>query len=116
MTVEHRQIMFSRQELLFAVISFDAATALLPAGTIVDADIVERRGRATIAVKVSPNGDDAPMEVTLTPAAACSAIIAFCGQEGIPLPRAASKRLTRCGDGLALQLDLNAAGTPYLVA
>ena len=116
MSVEHRQIMFSRQEMLYAIIGFDATSQLLPAGSIVDASIVERDGRATVAVMVSPNGDDAPMEVTLTPTAACAAIIAYCGQQGIPLPRAATKRLTRCGDGLALQLDLNAAGTPYLVA
>ncbi len=116
MTVEHRQIIFSRHETLYAIINFDAATHVLPAGTIVDADVVERDGRVTVAVKISPNGDDAPTEITLTPSAACSALIAYCGIEGIPLPRKASKRLTRSGDGLALQLELNTAGTPYLDA
>ncbi len=114
MTVEHRQIIFSRQETLFAIVNYDASEHVLPDGTIVSADVIEHEGRITLAVKVSPNGDDAPSEITLTPAITCSALIAYCGLEGIPLPRKASKRLTRSGDGLALQIELNAAGTLYL--
>ncbi len=115
MTVEHRQIIFSRQEMLHAIVNFDAAMHVLPDGTIVDANVVAHDGGVTVAVRISPNGDDAPSEVTLPPATACSALIAYCGIEGIPLPRKASKRLTRSGDGLALQLELNTAGTPYLL-
>ncbi len=108
---EHRQITFTVDQTIRALIAFDSKNGLFPKARPVSVRVVENEGTASAVVTLTPGDGGDSFDVRIPPHLLAAAVIELCIHEGIPLPRSAKKRLVKSGDGVSLQMDLSAATT-----
>jgi hypothetical protein len=106
---ELRKVIFSRNELQAAIVSH-----LLHAGRSMPNRPIDRletgEGLAAVTIVFQPGDSTEVQEWPLSQEEVAAALIRYCGQFSIPLPRAARKRLQMDNNSLALifSLDHNA--------
>ncbi len=112
MPSEHRQIVFSAQEIIAALVILRDETAILPRGRISALKFLEDGEAIVGLVSIVAKAGRRASEQKVPAEVLGAALIRLCTAERIPLARKAKKRLVRSGEGLALHLDLNAQQVP----
>jgi hypothetical protein len=106
MPTELRKIVFSNSELIDAIEGFARHTKKsMPAGKVVGCR-VDGKDRITIALSVHHPAEGSKHTVTFDHASIAAALIRFCMEKKIPMPRTAEKSVERSGDGVALTLKI----------
>ena len=106
MPVETRRIAFSEGEVIDAIGQFAKATHHpMPPGKITACEITNKSGFAA-TVTVSHMADGSSHAVRFDSASTAAALIRYCIEKKIPIPKAAEKSVEPQGNGLALILQL----------
>jgi hypothetical protein len=103
---EHREIIFSHEEVVGAVTALMSANGMLPTGGIAALRIVDSEGSVAAVVSLASTKAGRPQELQLSAEHLGAALIAACRSSRVPLPRAAKKRLARAEDGVVLNIDV----------
>ncbi|HVM80670.1 MAG TPA: hypothetical protein VMU06_16745 [Stellaceae bacterium] len=101
MPSESRVIKFTDRELLEAVAAYCVKSARLAPGAAITSPLVSNEGEIKLSFEPSPSG---PV-VTLRQNEILAAIILYCGQRRIPIPRRSIKSLRVANGGLSLHLE-----------
>lgn len=108
MVAEYRQIVFSNEELIAAVVAFDGAHKTdLPPGNLVKCLLSKKRpvvARATFQDIYAGTEKVAHLDASLLAAA----LLDYCIAKKIPVPRRADKALQPIGDSLSLNFTIAA--------
>lgn len=106
MTTEHRQVIFSNQELILALIGFDCERSkeLPPAKTVICVIGGDELVRATLIFCDPAGGEKRAFEFEADHLVAV--LIRDCANRGIPVPKQAKKILRASGDGVSLNFTL----------
>jgi hypothetical protein len=103
---ELRKVIFSRNELQAALVSH-----LLHAGRWIPNRPIDRldigAGPAAVTIVFQPDDSTEAQEWPLSQEEVAAALIRYCGQFSIPLPRAAKKRLQMDNNNLVLVFSLD---------
>ena len=103
---ELRKVIFSRNELQAALVSH-----LLHSGRAMPSRLIDRleigEGLAAVTIVFQPGDSAEVQEWPLSQEEVAAALIRYCGQFNIPLPRAAKKRLQPDNGNLALIFSLD---------
>jgi hypothetical protein len=103
---ELRKVIFTRNELQAALVSH-----LLHAGRSMPSRSIDRleigEGLAVVTIVFQPDDPTEVQEWPLSQEEVAAALIRYCGQFAIPLPRAARKRLQADNGNLALIFSLD---------
>jgi hypothetical protein len=106
MLKEIRSILFSEQELEDALKLFNTAVqAILPTGRIISFRVSGNKETAVRVNVVAPK-DGEVSEVVLASSHVAAAMLHYCIQNGIPVPRKAKKKIELIDGNLALTLTL----------
>ena len=105
MTIEMRTIVFSREELVEAI-SEHAAAAKLPKGAIMLCTVSASPSLA-VTVKLVPEGQSAVETVTLDAETVGGALVHYCMDHEIPVPRSADRSLQAIGEAVAIHFSIN---------
>jgi hypothetical protein len=109
---EHREIIFSPEELESAVRSYARVTPrFLPVAEHV-ACSHDGAGGLTITVQATYGATVQEMSIEAKPADIEALLIRFCLENNVMLPRAGRKRVVAHEDGLALLIELEQAMIP----
>jgi hypothetical protein len=109
---EHREIIFSLQELESAVRSYARVTPrFLPVGEQI-ACSPDASGGLAITVHATYGATVQEMVIEVRPEDIEALLIRFCLENNVMLPRAGQKRVVGHEDGLALFIDLEQAMVP----
>ena len=109
MPTETRRLVFSSDELVEALNAHrKLANGKMPEGKIVFCRVGETSD-FRVSVKILPPGRSEVQTFHLDGDYVGAALIGYCAQCKIPLPRGAEKNLQACGNNVALNLSLNAA-------
>lgn len=111
MPTEQRQIQFSTQEIIAALVILSGERGLLPRGRIETLKVVEVDAAIAAQLTIVSKGGTRRVEHVVSAEVLGAALIRLCDAEGIPLARKAKKRLERAGEGLALRLELGESQT-----
>lgn len=107
MLKEIRSILFAQQELEEAFKLFHTSVqAILPAGRIISFQVAGNK-EATVKVNVVAQEGEVS-EVIIASAHVAAAMLHYCIQNGIPVPRKAKKKIELIDGCLALTLTLEA--------
>jgi hypothetical protein len=103
---ELRKVIFTRNELQAALVSH-----LLHAGRSMPSRSIDRleigEGLAAVTIVFQPDDSADVQQWALSQEEVAAALIRYCGQFSIPLPRAAKKRLQMDNNSLALLFSLD---------
>ncbi len=95
MPLERREIRFRNEELLRAIASYGRLTpGVLPEGALQGVSVAlgaQGAPAVTVLVALAVGGPGESVEVHLSSDSILELMIGFCRQEGIPMPRSASK-------------------------
>jgi hypothetical protein len=106
MPTETRRIIFKEVELLQAILDYNKiAREKLPVGNIMSCKIL-CDDSIEVRLEIYEIRSDKRCEVTLDAATIGAALLRFCIDNKIPLPRKARKRLQVLGDSIALDLSM----------
>jgi len=108
MPAELRQIIFRRDEVSAALSAGGAAKALaLPPGDIAMVRI-DGSADGPVAVKIVPPDGGEAQTVRVSSDRLAGALVAWCRDTGIPVPKGARKSLLSMGDNVVLSLAIDA--------
>jgi hypothetical protein len=111
MPVEIRRISFSEGEVIDAIGHFAKATRHpMPPGKITACEINSKVGLA-VTVTVNHMADGSSHAVRFDSASVAAALIRYCIEKKIPIPKAAEKSVEALSNGLALILQLGKGAT-----
>ena len=106
MPIELRRLIFSRDELVGAIAGFrDGANNAIPAGNIVHCQIVHD-SELHVAVKILPEGETQIESARLDINFISAALIKYCKDKKIPIPRESEKSIEAMGENMALVIRL----------
>lgn len=109
MLKEIRSILFSQQDIEDAIKLFHASVqAILPAGRIISFQVSGNK-ETTVRVNAVAPKDGEVSEVIIASAHVAAAMLHYCIQNGIPVPRKAKKKIELIEGTLALTLTLESA-------
>jgi hypothetical protein len=109
MPTERRRIIFSDDEIVSAAISHCRSTGIaLPDAEVEDLDIA-MDGDCSLCLTFAVTSPEQVDELTLDPETLLSALIAFCRNRAIPIPRSASKRLEPMEGSLSMVFNMRRA-------
>lgn len=109
MVMEFRRLVFAPAELARALEVIRSANAsALPAGQIKEVVIVDEP-QVCVHVRMGVPGSTEECKVVVDVDVLAAAMLRFCMNSKIPIPRAAKKTVVRAGDGLALSFSINAS-------
>jgi hypothetical protein len=107
MPTELRQLIFSRDELAEAIANYNgAATNGVPAGRIMFCKVTQNSG-IFVTVKIVPEGETEVHTVHLDKNTVGAALMKYCLDKNIPMPKKASKTLQAIGDNIAMSLCID---------
>lgn len=105
MITERRQIVFSNQMLVRALLEFDRDhERRLDPGATISCAVSDEPVRATLSFGTESSPDESPIEIETNRLAA--ALLRYCIKHRIPIPKRAKKVLRVMGDGLSLNFAL----------
>ncbi len=102
MPSEHRQIVFARNELDAAIAAYrESHDDSIPEGRITECSI-DAHTRIAVMVGFLEDGEDAPKVAEISASTVAAALISYCMEKGIPIPRQSHKTVQQLGDNIAL--------------
>ncbi len=107
MPVELRKILFAEEELQAAVIDYCLRSKMrLPETNIDSVDITED-AEACVVLNYATESPSDVSDVKLSRDQVAAALIRYCGEHNIPLPRSGRKMLQPGDDGVALLINIH---------
>lgn len=108
MPTELRKLVFSKQELEAAIIAHNRSAAeKLPSGPVTKCEVQKPDDVIKVALEVTDQRTGETHKIDLNSAYLAAALLRFCIEKKIPLPRDSSKSLQVVGDSLALNVTKN---------
>lgn len=108
MPCELRRIMFDEEEVVNAAFAYCERTRIVLPGTPVARIVLDSDSKRVVTMEfnaVIPG--DAGRKITLSAPQMLAALVLFCHQHGIPLPRDAEKAVQYKGDGLVMMIRID---------
>jgi hypothetical protein len=107
MPTELRQLIFSRDELAAAIANYNGnASQDVPAGRIMFCKVMQNSG-IFVTVKIVPDGETEVQTVHLDKNTVGAALMKYCLDNKIPMPKKASKSLQALGENIAMSLCID---------
>ncbi len=107
MPSELRQVRFSPDEIITALVILTGETGFLPRGRITNLTVMQDGEAISARVSIMSKSGLKKIEKEVSAETLAAALIRLCQAEGIPLARTAQKSLARWSDGLAFNLALH---------
>ena len=105
MPTELRRLVFSKQELVEAIDSHNRnAAEKLPPGSVASCEVRKEEDNISAAIEITDQQSGETQQVELNAAYLGAALLRFCIDKKIPLPRQSAKSLQVVGDNIALNI------------
>ena len=102
MPSEHRQIVFSKNELNAAIAGYrECHDDGISEGRVI-ASSVDAQKRVAVLLAFLKDDEDKPSVVEISASTVAAALISYCMEKGIPIPRQSHKTIQQLGDNIAL--------------
>lgn len=112
MPTELRRLVFSNSQLRAALDNYKrVAPEIAPRGRIVSVSLMHDRPDPKVSVSYRDDsaGSDGDAALELEPKSVAAALVLYCMEFDVPVPRNARKKLTMMGDNICLEIVLRDA-------
>lgn len=110
MPTDIRKLLFSGSELQAAVLDHCLRTKISVPDAVIEGIDITADDEAMVVLRFATDNPAHPSRVALSRDHVAAALIRYCGDRGIPLPRHAQKVLRPDGDGLSLMARIQLKG------
>ncbi len=110
---EHRQIVFGKNELNAAIAAHrECHDDSIPEGRVT-ACSVDAHKRVAVLIAFLKDGEQKPSVVEVSASTVAAALISYCMEKGIPIPRQSHKTVQQLGDNIALVIRVGSQAISF---